>query len=247
MIGFVPHSKRRRSRMFSRIDGAIHLNVPSENRFRKTNLMLAVFFIFIVVFVLHFASKALQSAAIEQDQVQIIRMIPPAAAVQQVKLAPKPDRIRQNPEQPTLSLRPKDAPPPVFGLPGAATNQKGDMAVATGNTLMKKADPVIQKAAPIQPDKQPEVVKLDKQPAALNQVIPEYPSWAEEQGVTATVQLLVTINAQGQVQSVSVVKSGGNDFTRNAVKAVKATRFQPCIKNGVALPSQFLFTYNFIF
>ena len=89
-------------------------------------------------------------------------------------------------------------------------------------------------------------VRLDKQPVMLNQVIPEYPEWAEETGVTATVQLDVTINALGQVQSVSIVKSGGSDFARNAIKAVQATRFQPYIKNGVAVPAQFLFTYHFV-
>ena len=89
-------------------------------------------------------------------------------------------------------------------------------------------------------------IRLNKQPIMLNRVVPEYPEWAEEAGVTATVQLEVTIDAQGEVQSVTVVKAGGSDFTRNAIKAVKATMFQPYIKNGVAVPSQFLFTYNFV-
>jgi TonB family protein len=244
MIGVVPHSRRARPRMFSRIDGAIHLNVPPENYFRKTNLLLALVFIFIVVLVFHFASKALHFTAIEQDQVQIIQVVPPVSVVQQVKLAPKPSLPKPDPDQPASTAPPKGAPPPpVFGLPEAATSPTGDMAVATGNTLMKQADSVVQKAPPAL---SAAPIQLDKQPAVLNQVIPEYPAWAEEQGVTATVQLQVTINVQGQVQSVSIVRSGGNDFTRNAIKAVKATRFQPCIKDGVALPAQFLFTYSFI-
>ena len=245
MIGFVQHSKRVRPRKFSRIDGTIHLNVPSEDSFRKTNLLLALLLILVIGSVFHSTSKVLHSASIGQEQVQIVQVVvPPAPAVQQVKLAPKPSPPRPDPDQPSPSLQTRDTPPPpVFGLPEAATNEAGDMAVATGNTLMKKADSVVQKPPP---PLSADPIRLDKQPAVLNRVIPEYPTWAEEQGVTATVQLQVTIDAQGQVQNVSVVIPGGSDFTRNAIKAVKATRFQPYIKDGVALPAQFLFTYNFV-
>lgn len=229
--------------MFSRMDGAIYLNVPPVNYFGKTNLSLALFSIFIFVVVLHFGSTVLPSATIEQDRVQIIQVAQPVPAIQQVKPVPKPSPPRPDPDQPTPALPLKGAPQPsVFGLSEAATSQGGDMVVATGNTLMKQADSVVQRPSlPISAVPK----QLDKQPAALNQVIPEYPAWAEEQGVTATVQLQVTIDGKGQVQSVSVVRSGGNDFTRNAIKAVKETRFQPYIKEGVALPAQFLFTYHF--
>ena len=243
MNGIVLHSKRERPRMFSRMDGTIHLNLPPENIFRKINLLFALAFIFIVVTLFHFGGKVLPSTAIEQDVVQIVQVTTPPV-VQQVKLDPKPSLPKPDPDQPAPTAPAKGAPPPpVFGLPEDATSPAGDMAVATGNTLMKQADSVVQTAPP---PLQAAPVQLDKQPAVLNQVIPEYPSWAEEQGVTATVQLQVTIDTQGQVQSVSIVRSGGNDFTRNAIKAVKATKFQPYIKNGVALPAQFLFTYNFI-
>jgi TonB family protein len=116
------------------------------------------------------------------------------------------------------------------------------MAVATGNTLMKPADSLVQKAPPPLPAVP---VQLDRQPAILHQVVPEYPAWAEEQGVMAVVKLLVTIDAKGQVQNVDIVSSGGNDFARNAIKAVKATMFQPLVRDGVALPARFLFTYRF--
>ena len=244
MIRFMRHSKRSRPRMFSRIDGAIHLNMPSENAYRKANLLLALLSMFIAVSFFHFENRTVHSPAIDQSQVQIIQVAPTMRAVPQVTLASKPPLRRQDPDQPTPAVTSKGTPPPpVFGLPEAATNQAGDIAVATGNTLMKHADSVVQKPPPALSEGPKQ---LTTQPAVLDQVIPDYPAWAEEQGVTATVQLLVTIDAQGHVQSVSIVGSSQTDFTRNAIKAVRATRFQPYIKDGVALPAQFLFTYRFV-
>ncbi len=174
------------------------------------------------------------------------------------ELGPPPSITNQQ-ALPQLVIQPQMVKP-VFGLPVPVPDAQvsPEQTIVTQEELSKIAGPDIQgnggdsvgvsmgdfkvseEDVPAAP------VRLDKQPVMLNQVIPEYPAWAEESGVSATVQLDVTINAQGQVQSVSVVRSGGNDFTRNAIKAVQATMFQPYIKNGVAVPAQFLFTYNFV-
>jgi len=242
IMGIVPRSRRTRPRTSSRTDGSIHLNAPPENGFKKENLFLAVCFLCSIALVLQLGSRALRSVETEDDQVQIVQVAPPPPPIiQPIKVRPKP--VPSEPDEPSPPPQPKDEPPPVFGLSEDATDKAGDMAVATGNTLMKPADSVVQKAPPPLPAVP---VQLDKQPAILNNVTPEYPAWAEEQGVTATVKLLVTIDARGQVQNVDIVSSGGNDFARNAIKAVKATRFQPLVKDGVALPARFLFTYRFI-
>jgi protein TonB len=220
------------------------LNVPPKSVFRKANLVWAMGFLCTIALILQMGSRALRSVETEDDQVQIVQEAPPPpppAIIEPVKLQPK--LALPDPDQPVPPPPPKEAPPPVFGLSEDATSNAGDMAVATGNTLMRPADSIVQKAPPPLPTVP---VQLDKQPAILNQVIPEYPGWAEEQGVTATVKLQVTIDPEGKVQSVALVSSDENDFARNAVKAVKATRFQPLVKNGVALPAQFLFTYRYV-
>ena len=246
MMGIVPRSRRTRPRTSSRTDGAIHLNLPPKSVFRKANLVWAMGFLCTIALILQMGSRALRSVETEDDQVQIVQEAPPPpppAIIEPVKLQPK--LALPDPDQPVPPPPPKEAPlqPPVFGLSEDATSNAGDMAIATGNTLMRPADSIVQKAPPPLPTVP---VQLDKQPAILNQVIPEYPGWAEEQGVTATVKLQVTIDPEGKVQSVALVSSDENDFARNAVKAVKATRFQPLVKNGVALPAQFLFTYRFV-
>ncbi len=88
-------------------------------------------------------------------------------------------------------------------------------------------------------------MSLDHQPAALNQVVPEYPAWAEEQEVQAQVQLSVVIDEEGRVQNVEVQRSGGKDFDESALKAARATLFQPLVKDGQALPARFVITYEF--
>jgi len=245
MTGVVMHPRRARPRVPSRTDGAIRLQVPPASPFGKANLALALGALCLFGLALQFSSRLVGSVKAEEVEVQIIQEVPPPPATTEIKPIPKPAPPRPDPDQapPSRSLTVAPAAPPVFGVPEAATTPTGDMAVATGNTLMKPADPVVQ-AAP--PPLQYAPVQLDRQPAILNQVIPVYPAWAEEQGVTATVQLQVTIDALGQVESVAIVSSGGNDFARSAIKAVRASRFQPWVKDGVAVPARFLFTYRFV-
>jgi protein TonB len=127
-------------------------------------------------------------------------------------------------------------------MPEEATHEAGDVTVATGNTLMKSADSLAQKAPPPLPAAP---VRLDKQPAALNQVVPDYPEWAEQQGVQSQVRLSVTIDPEGRVTEIQVLASGGRDFDANASKAARATRFQPLIQGGKALAARFEITYDF--
>jgi protein TonB len=192
---------------------------------------------------MQWGTRVLRTVKIDEDEVQIVQVAPPPLppVIQPIRLQPKP--VLPDPDQKPPPPSNAPPPPPVFGIAEDATNKAGDMAVATGNTLMKPADAIVQKAPPPLPSGP---IMLDKQPAILHQVLPEYPSWAEEQGITATVKLQVTIDAGGQVQNVVVVSSEGEEFARNAVKAVKASRFQAPEKDGVMLPAQFLFTYRFV-
>ncbi len=244
MTLLVSRTRRLRPRTPSRTNGAIHVNLPPGGGFRKVDLLWALGLLCVIGIGLQYASRALRSAKTEDDQVLIVQVAPPPPPPPVIlPVEPKPIPVPPEPDEPPPPPAPeKEPPPPVFGISDNATSKAGDMAVATGNTLMKPADSLVQKAPPPLPAVP---VQLDRQPAILHQVVPEYPAWAEEQGVMAVVKLLVTIDAKGQVQNVDIVSSGGNDFARNAIKAVKATMFQPLVRDGVALPARFLFTYRF--
>jgi protein TonB len=62
---------------------------------------------------------------------------------------------------------------------------------------------------------------------------PEYPREALANGVTGTVVLLVTVNADGEAVSVTVEKSSHDrSLDRAAVEAAKKWKFNPKVENG---------------
>jgi protein TonB len=71
----------------------------------------------------------------------------------------------------------------------------------------------------------------------MSKVPPVYPELARRNRFTGTVELLVQINAQGQVTGATV--SSGPAVLRDAAKeAVMKWRYRPASRGGVALPSQ---------
>jgi protein TonB len=241
MIRTVPKPRRFR-RPLPTGSGDIRLNLPTPTVFRKVNLLLCLAALFVLAVVLHFGGRALSKQVPEEEQVRVVEAEPPPLPSTVVVEPPKPPP--PPPPDPDQPPPPKDAPPPqaVFGMPEEAAKDQGGVEVATGNTLMKPADSLVQKAPPPLPSAP---VELDKQPAALNQVVPEYPSWAEEQGIQAQVRLTVTIDPLGKVTNVIILASGGKDFDVNAKKAAEATRFQPLVQGGQARPARFNITYDF--
>lgn len=159
---------------------------------------------------------------------------PPPKETEPKPVPPDPD---QPPPQPT-----PEPPPPQFGLPPEGTSANGDMAVATGNSLLARADTVVRKAppplaaAPISSSYDAQVIK---------EVVPAYPSWAEEQGVQAVVEVVVSLDDKGQVTDVKFLRSGGRDFDESVRRSIRASRFKPVVVSGRPVPSRFVKRYNF--
>ena len=205
MIRLMPHPRRVRNLSAG---GAqfIHLYRPPEYPFGREHWITAIGFLCVLAVVVAFGNKVLRKTFSRDEQVQVIEVTPPPPPVI-IRKPPQVIPVPPDPDQPHPPPKVKETPPPpVFGLPEEATVKTGDLAVATGNTLMKPADPVVQKAPPPLPSLP---IDLDHQPMVLNTVVPEYPEWAEDQGVTAHVVLLVTIDATGRVSDLAVQRSGG--------------------------------------
>jgi periplasmic protein TonB len=77
---------------------------------------------------------------------------------------------------------------------------------------------------------------VDPSSKAMNP--PNYPREALRSGIEGTVVLLISIDARGNVLDVKVERSSRNrDMDREAMQAARRWRFNPEVRNGVAVPS----------
>ncbi|MDF3068581.1 MAG: hypothetical protein K0R38_4182 [Polyangiaceae bacterium] len=74
---------------------------------------------------------------------------------------------------------------------------------------------------------------------------PEYPATKLESGENAEVGLVLTLDATGAVTNVAVSSSGGEDFDQSAIAAAKQLRFEPAMRDGVAVPAKIPFRIRF--
>ncbi len=151
---------------------------------------------------------------------------------------PPPDPIQ--PPEPEIVAA--EEPTPVFGIQEEALSEAGNMAVATGNTLMMQADSLVQAAPPPLPAAP---LFSERPPRMLKGVSPEYPRRALNFGLEATVIALITIDNTGRVTQVEIEKSGGRDFDRNVEKAARRALFEPPVKEGKPMAATFRQPYEF--
>lgn len=175
-----------------------------------------------------------------EETLEMVEEAPPPKPPEVIEEPPKPPEPPAERTPPPAT--PVEAPPPVFGLQEDEASEAGDMVAATGNTLAAKADSVVQ---PPPPPLAAAPVELDRPPGFLRQVMAEYPEWAQDQGVEAKVLVWVTIDAEGRVTESAVKRGVGKDFDAEAMKAARASLFQPLVRNGVKVPSRFVVTYDF--
>lgn len=157
---------------------------------------------------------------------------------------PEPPPPPPMPEPPPKVEPPPEPepPPPQFGLEEGDLSATGDLAVATGNTLMKEAE---EETAPPPPPLPPAPLMMDQPPRILQGVPPEYPARALDRGLEGTVVALITIDTNGMVTDVAVERSAGVDFDRTVLESARKTRFQPPVKNGRRMPARFRRPYEF--
>jgi TonB family protein len=72
-----------------------------------------------------------------------------------------------------------------------------------------------------------------------------YPESAREQDLEAEVQLELTLDAQGQVTKVQVVRPAGHGFDEAAKKAARQFEFEPATRNGQPIPAVIRYEYVF--
>jgi protein TonB len=152
---------------------------------------------------------------------------------------PMPD---PEPSSKVISLAEEPPPTTQFGFDEGALSETGDLAVVTGNTVMKEAE---EKVEPTPPPLLPQPVFVKQPPRILKGLVPEYPAQALDRGLEASVTVLITIDTTGKVTEAAIEKGGGRDFDAEVLRAARGTVFLPPTRNGRRLPARFRRPYEF--
>ncbi len=82
-------------------------------------------------------------------------------------------------------------------------------------------------------------------PTVIKKVNPTYPEEARKEGIEGMVILEATIDAEGNVSSVKVLKGEIDSLNTAAIEAVKQWKYEPVIVEGKAMPATFTVTIKF--
>ena len=82
-------------------------------------------------------------------------------------------------------------------------------------------------------------------PRPYRRLIPAYPETAARAETEAMVDVLVDLDATGEVMRVSVARWAGFGLDEATVDTVRQLHFFPAMRNGVAIPIRVLLRYNF--
>jgi len=82
-------------------------------------------------------------------------------------------------------------------------------------------------------------------PRPYRRLKPPYPEAAARAEIEATVDVLVDIDARGEVGRIEIARWAGFGLDQSVLDTVKQMHFFPAMRNGVALPMRVLLRYNF--
>ena len=82
-------------------------------------------------------------------------------------------------------------------------------------------------------------------PRPFRRLIPAYPDSAATAEATATVDVLVDLDAKGDVTRVEVDRWAGFGLDQSTMETVRQLRFFPAMRNGTAVPMRIMLRYNF--
>jgi len=117
----------------------------------------------------------------------------------------------------------------VFGVKRKSmTNEKGNVSAKVGNTLTKKEDDKVLRDN--ESDSLPEPAEeflITNMPRALEEIRPEYPLWAKEQGLTGSVIFEILIDKNGVVRQATLLRGLHPKLDELAKKAMLNFKFKP--------------------
>ncbi len=74
---------------------------------------------------------------------------------------------------------------------------------------------------------------------------PALPALAQQQGITGTVRLVVSLDASGVPLSVKVQSSSSAILNGSAIAAARGSTYRPAVRDCLAVPSTYLFAVTY--
>jgi TonB family protein len=84
-----------------------------------------------------------------------------------------------------------------------------------------------------------------REPRPYRRLKPPYPDAANQAEVEAVVDVLVDIDARGEVGKIELARWAGYGLDQSVIDTVKQMHFFPAMREGVAIPMRVLLRYNF--
>jgi protein TonB len=166
-----------------------------------------------------------------------------------IALAPPPRTPPPQPAKPPPPPPPNDKPaqapehaPIHYGVSMSSTTTAGETAAPVGNSLYGQVPAQAPDPASVTPTRAGYVppAQVTRLPGCSCDIPKsEYPRSAAREGREGQVILRLLIDAQGQVQEVTVLRDPGFGFGAAAAKSAKRwCRCQPAMKDGVAVATE---------
>ena len=130
-----------------------------------------------------------------------------------------------------------NGPPYIISIHRAQEDERGERVLTTAEQV-----PVIEAAPDDDKSAAAEGLRLPRPYRRLHAAIPESAAAAEAE---ATVDVLVDLDAEGEVTRVEVERWAGFGLDEATVDTVRRLHFFPAMRNGVAIPIRVLLRYNF--
>ena len=127
-------------------------------------------------------------------------------------------------------------------IPAIAESVVTAMASAARSELAEKPPPPMEEP----PDATSPEAKEFKAPVPFRRLKPEYTALADLYAVTATVDITIDLDANGQVLRTEIARWAGYGLDESVDKAVRSMKWRPAERAGKFIPMRILVRYNFV-
>ena len=154
---------------------------------------------------------------------------PPPPVVKAKDIPKTPPPTTSTPEPVPTNEPP---PPPIFGVSLQSTVKGGSFKTRVGNTIMKEPEKEVTDPADVKALPRVAFHRITKAPRLISEFKAEYPPVPYEEGVEGTVTLTFTVDEEGNVLDVRVLRGVHPDLDAAAKAALRRFKYKPGMQDG---------------